>query len=297
MRCPVPPCSQAPNFFPVVQTSVPTQQRLIGQNNPTAASMPSGGEMPPLAIGTIEVGNPRQAIQVTAGDGTQMNGDLYMAFSDTPAPGLLMLAPDRTAWVDLPLRLQATGFTVMAMDLRPNAVVGDVDAMLRALTQMETVDAGHMGVIGAEMGADVGLVACAQGSPCDVLVMLSPQQEINRDRGDLAVQPAPAVHERGAERRGIRHHRTLARFGARHSGLRADPRFSAWRGTAASQPVARGYDYRVVGSGDENDVGRTHWFAPTKPYKGLQPSRCQELVGGVVDLAQFRRLSAGSCCH
>jgi dienelactone hydrolase len=95
-----------------------------------------------------------------------MDGDLYMAFGDAPAPGLLMLAPDRTAWLDLPLHLQAQGFTVMTMDLRPNATVGDVDAMLRALTQMEVVDAGHMGLIGAEAGADLALVACAQGTPC-----------------------------------------------------------------------------------------------------------------------------------
>jgi hypothetical protein len=186
-------------FFPVVQTSVPTQQRLIGQNNPTAASLPSGGEMPPLAVGTSEIGNPRQAVQVTAGDGTQMNGDLYMAFSETPAPGLLMLAPDRTAWVDLPLRLQAAGFTVMAMDLRPNAVVGDVDAMLRALTQMETVDAGHMGVIGAEAGADLALVACAQGSPCDALVMLSPAQETTVTGAVLQYNPRPLFMSAGED--------------------------------------------------------------------------------------------------
>jgi hypothetical protein len=186
-------------FFPAVQTSVPTEQQVVGQNNPTAASLPSGGEMPPLAVGTVEVGNPRQSVQVTAGDGTQMIGDLYMAFSDTPAPGLLMLAPNRTAWLDLPLRLQADGFTVMAMDLRPNAVVGDVDAMLRALTQMETVDAGHMGVIGAETGADLGLVACAQGSPCDALVMLSPAQEATVTGAILQYNPRPLFMSAGQD--------------------------------------------------------------------------------------------------
>lgn len=186
-------------FFPEVQTSIPTAQRLMGQNNPTAASMPSGGEMPPLAVGTSEVGSLRQAVQVTAGDGTQMNGDLYMALSDVPAPGVLMLAPDRTAWGDLPLRLQATGFTVMTMDLRPNAVIGDVDAMLRALTQMELIDAGHMGVIGAEAGADLGLVACAQGSPCDVLVMLSPAQETAVTGAILQYNPRPLFMTAGED--------------------------------------------------------------------------------------------------
>lgn len=155
--------------------------------------------MPPLAVGTQEIGNPRQPVQVTAGDGTQMNGDLYMAFSDTPAPGILMLAPERSAWVDLPLRLQAAGFTVMAMDLRPNAAVGDVDGMLRALTQMETVDAGHMGVIGAEAGADLALVACAQGSPCDALVMLSPAQETTVTGAILQYNPRPLFMSAGQD--------------------------------------------------------------------------------------------------
>jgi dienelactone hydrolase len=186
-------------FFPAVQTSVPTQQQVVGQNNPTAASLPSGGELPPLAVGTAEAGNPRQPVLVTAGDGTQMNGDLYMAFSDTAAPGILMLAPDRTAWLDLPLRLQNEGFTVMAMDLRPNATVGDVDALLRALTQMETVDAGHMGLIGAEAGADLALVACAQGTPCDAVVMLSPVQESTVTGAILQYNPRPLFMSAGQE--------------------------------------------------------------------------------------------------
>lgn len=194
-----PTLAPSAEFFPAVQTSVPTEQQGIGQNNPTAASLPSGGEMPPLAVGTAEVGNPRQSVQVTAGDGTQMNGDLYMAFSDAPAPGLLMLAPDRTAWLDLPLRLQAEGFTVIAMDLRPNATVGDVDGMLRALTRMETVDAGHMGVIGAEAGADLSLVACAQGSPCDALVMLSPVQESTVTGAILQYNPRPLFMSAGQD--------------------------------------------------------------------------------------------------
>jgi hypothetical protein len=186
-------------FFPAVQTAEPTEQQFIGQNDPTAASLPSGGELPPMPVGDVELGSPRQPVQVTAPDGTQMEGDLYMASSEGPAPGVLMIAPDRSAWLDLPLRLQNIGFTVMAITLRPEASIGDVDTMLRALTQIESVDAGRMGVIGAEAGADLGLVACAQGSPCDVLVMLSPVQQTTVNNAILQYNPRPLFMSAGQE--------------------------------------------------------------------------------------------------
>lgn len=183
-------------FFPEVQTSEPTRRLFLGQNDPTAAAMPSGGELPPLAVGTSETGSARQAIQVTATDGTQMNGDLYLASGDS-APGVLMLAPDRTAWLDLPLRLQQQGFTVLAMDLRTGATADDVDVLLRALTQMDTVNAGHMGLIGAEAAADLMMVACAQGSPCDALVMLSPADNATVSSAILQYNPRPLFMSAG----------------------------------------------------------------------------------------------------
>jgi hypothetical protein len=186
-------------FFPEMPTSEPTQRLFLGQNNPTAASLPSGGELPPLAVGTNEVGSPRQAVQVTASDGTQMVGDLYMAPGGEAAPAVLILALDRTAWLDLPLRLQQAGFTVMTMDLRSGAVFSDVDAMLRALTQMALVDAGRMGLIGAEAGADLSLAACAQGSPCDALVMLSPVQQDMVNSAILQYNPRPLFMSAGED--------------------------------------------------------------------------------------------------
>jgi dienelactone hydrolase len=185
--------------FPEVQTSEPTQRLFLGQNNPTAAAMPSGGEMPPLVVGTMDVSNPRQPIQLTAGDGTLMDGDLYMALGESAAPGVLLLAPDRAAWLDLPLRLQNAGLTVLAMDLRPNATAGDVDLMLRSLTQMELVDAAHIGIIGAEAGADLSMVACAQGSPCDALIMLSPVDEATVTGAILQYNPRPLFMSAGQD--------------------------------------------------------------------------------------------------
>ena len=186
-------------FFPEVLTSEPTQRLFLGQNNATAASLPSGGELPPLALETSAVGSPRQSVQVTAGDGTLMVGDLYMAPGGDVAPGVVILAPDRTAWMDLPLRLQQAGFTAMAMDLRSGAAFGDVDAMLRALTQMALVDAGRMGIIGAEAAADLSLVACAQGSPCDALVMLSPVQQEIVNSAILEYNPRPLFMSAGED--------------------------------------------------------------------------------------------------
>lgn len=210
--CDTPPAQITPSYelsgptlepslevFPEVPTNEPTQHLFLGQNNPTAAAMPSGGEMPPLVVGTTDISSSRQPIQLTAGDGTQLDGDLYMASGEAPAPAVLMISPDRTAWIDLPLRLQNAGFTVMAMDLRPNAAVSDVDLMLRALTQMELVDAGHIGIVGAEAGADLSMVACAQGSPCDALAMLSPADEALVTGAILQYNPRPLFLSAGQD--------------------------------------------------------------------------------------------------
>ena len=70
------------------------------------------------------------------------------------------------------------GYTVLVMPLRANlaansaTAVGDFAGMIQALGQVS--DPGHLGVIGADAGSDVGLAGCAAEQLCDALVMLSP---------------------------------------------------------------------------------------------------------------------------
>src|SRR5215218_3097398 len=73
-----------------------------GQNDPTAAAAVSGGDLPPVALDTPVDGQIRHAIQITASDGRLLSGDLYTG-GGPRVPGVLMLAPDSSQWLDLPL--------------------------------------------------------------------------------------------------------------------------------------------------------------------------------------------------
>lgn len=178
-----PTLEASPVFNPVIPVQEPTQLRNLGQNDPTAAALPSGAELPPLAVSGQESGEARQSVQVTAADGTQLLGELYAHPLGERVPGILLIAPDRTAWLDLPLRLQGNNFTVLALDLRAPLEAGDIpplsdfSAMLNALAAAGTVDPGRLAVIGAEAGADLALNGCVDDLLCDALALFSPQDD------------------------------------------------------------------------------------------------------------------------
>jgi hypothetical protein len=173
-RAPSGPTVQASAVF---RGELPTEapNLIVGQNDPTAAAAPSGGDLPPLLVGTSQPGEVKQAIQITASDGAALLGDLYSTGTER-VPGILMLAPDSSAWLDLPLRLQAAGFTVMAMNVRDAANLSDFSVMLRSLSDAGTVDPGRIAVIGAEVGADFALAGCAADLLCDAVAIISPTQ-------------------------------------------------------------------------------------------------------------------------
>lgn len=190
-----PTLEASPTVLPFLPSAEPTMWVNQGQNDPTAAALPSGGDLPPLVIGTSDPGSAFQSIQVTSEDGTQLRGDLYPNLEGQRVPGVLMLAPGRAAWLDLPLRLQARGITVLSMDLRSEAApddlaAGDFRASLVALSEAGTVDPGRIAVIGAETGADLALAGCAANLLCDALVMISP---LNRE---VSLGAIPAYNPR-----------------------------------------------------------------------------------------------------
>lgn len=176
-----PTLEASPTILPLMQAQEPTQLLYAGQNDPTAAALPRDSELPPLAAGTIVPGQTRQPIQVTAPDGTQLSGDLYVSPTQTLSPGILMLAADNAAWLDLPLQLQNKGYVVLVMPLRPNTVAssetarGDFEAGIQALAQV--ADPGHLAVIGAETGADVALAGCSTEDLCKALALITPTDQ------------------------------------------------------------------------------------------------------------------------
>lgn len=148
----------------------------IGQNDPTAAALPRGAVLPPMVIGTPEAGGIRQAVDVTAEDGTLLVGDLYQmpGEADGPRqPGVLLLATDRAAWGGFPLQLYQAGYTVLVMQIREGGGVADVRVMLEALAS-GIADPSRIAVIGASQGADLALRGCAVVPTCGTAVLLSP---------------------------------------------------------------------------------------------------------------------------
>lgn len=176
-------------FYPRAPTSDPSEFQAAGQNDPTAAAVASGGELPPLPVGTTVLGDPRQPVVITAGDGTQLNASLYLPPSGEPAYPVLLLADSTEAWGSFPLQLLDEGLAVLALELRPNAPLGDVLAAFNALLGLNTIDVASIGMVGAGSGADLALAACGGGIPCSALALISPQNA--SEQGMFAYNPRP----------------------------------------------------------------------------------------------------------
>ena len=156
----------------------------VGASNPTQAGLAAEGQ-PDQDLPTITP-QPTVAqlpIFISATDGLVLNGTLYGSFV-RPAPGVLILARDRTAWGELVLRLQARGYAVLLVNLRGYGATGgtvdwtlaqdDTRAALSQFVQLPGIAAGHMTVIGAGIGANLALGACADDVACGGAILLSP---------------------------------------------------------------------------------------------------------------------------
>ncbi len=176
-------------FYPRAPTSDSSEFQIAGQNDPTAAAVASGGELPPLPVGTTILGDPRQHVVITAGDGTQINASLYLPTGGEPAYPVLLLADSSDAWGSFPLQLLDEGLAVLSLELRPNAPLGDVLAAFNALLGLTNINVTAVGVVGAGAGADLALAACGGGIPCSALALISPQTA--SEQGMFAYNPRP----------------------------------------------------------------------------------------------------------
>ncbi len=175
-----PTLAASPAFFPVMPEGEPTQLRNAGQSDPTAAALPSGAELPPLLVGTPIFGADFQSVQITAPDSV-IDGDLYPNADNVRVPGVLLLAADRTGWLDFPLRLQAAGFTVLSVSLPATNAAADslvFNALIQALIQVGTVDPARITVVGVDAAAGVALLGCAVEPLCDALAILQPESAV-----------------------------------------------------------------------------------------------------------------------
>jgi dienelactone hydrolase len=186
------PLPASPTVNPVMPLAEGQQIRAVplgdaGSTNPTQAALPAEGE-PAQAQPTVTP-QPTQAelpMLISASDGLVLRGTYYGAPA-RPAPGVLMLhqqGSDRSSWDDLARRVQAAGYAVLTVDLRGSGETGgaedwtlalsDVRQVLDTFVQLPGVSPGRIVVIGASIGANLGLNACADLAGCAGAVLLSP---------------------------------------------------------------------------------------------------------------------------
>lgn len=160
----------------------------------------------PLAEAQTEVSPER--VQVVAADGLELIGDFYAIPTEAgPGPAVLllhMLGSERGAWEPLIPPLVEAGYHVLAVDIRGHGETGgssdwpvaetDVQTWLDWLRARPGVDGGGVSVVGASIGSNLALLACAHDAGCVTVIALSPGLDY---RG---VQPLSALTEGLAER-------------------------------------------------------------------------------------------------
>lgn len=188
---PLPSVVPSATVDPVLPTPGEPGGEVVGASNPTQAGLAAEGE-PSLEAPTVTP-LPTQAqlpMPIGVADGTVIQATYYSA-PLRPAPGVLLLPMrerDQSSWAELIPALQARGYAVLALDLRgygasggePNWTLaqGDVSTALAQLADLPGIDPGRLAVIGAAVGANLGLNACADFSGCAATVLLSPGLDI-----------------------------------------------------------------------------------------------------------------------
>ena len=159
----------------------------VGASNPTLAGLAAEGQQmedPPTF--TPQPTDAFLPLMISTSDGLVLQATFYSS-PVQPAPVVLMLhqvGGSRADWDPLAQRLQAAGYAVLALDLRGygdtggeanwSLAQGDVAAAVSLIQEMGDVDASHIVIVGASIGANLALNACADTSGCAAAVLLSP---------------------------------------------------------------------------------------------------------------------------
>ena len=143
--------------------------RAIGGTSPGLASLAPGAILPPAPDGQSDRG-----VSLVVDAETTLPGELYSP--DGPRlPGILLLGSDIAGWGALPAELSQNSFAVLVVQIEPLTPAHQVEALLQSFIAAPGVDAGSIGVIGADRAADIAALGCAVNSLCDALALLSPR--------------------------------------------------------------------------------------------------------------------------
>lgn len=177
---PVPPVLEGNEIHNVPQAE--------GVSNPTLAALaaegqPASGDAPTLTPAPTQASLP---MLISAADGRVLQATFFVA-AQRPAPGILLIhmeGQNRHSWDDLARALQRAGYAVLSFDLRGSGdtggivdwtrAPGDVADALKLMREMPDISLSPIAIVGAGIGANLGLNACAELSTCATVVLLSP---------------------------------------------------------------------------------------------------------------------------
>ncbi len=125
-------------------------------------------------------------MQFVMSDGLNIIGTFWGAPS-RPAPAVLLLhtlGGRKEDWLPFAARLHDAGYNVLAIDLRGYGATGgqpdwtkapnDVGSIFGRLSKLPGVETYRVSIVGADIGANLALVACADIPDCRSVVLLSP---------------------------------------------------------------------------------------------------------------------------
>lgn len=150
-----------------------------------------------IAFTTVAQDLPEKApVEIEASDALVLKGDFYA--QPEPSVGILLLHmnnSDRNGWSAFVPYLLEAGYSVLAVDMRGFGQTGgtrdfelaqtDVQTWLDWLKSQENITG--IAVVGASVGAGIGLIGCANDPDCLGVVALSPGEDF------FGVMPADAV--------------------------------------------------------------------------------------------------------
>ena len=143
-------------------------ENVLGRTDSRFASLPVDAVLPPVPLG-----DSTRRVKVVLEDGSVIEGERY-GFSVLRQPGILILGQDVSDWSLLAKRLAEEGFVVLALEAGGWLEAQHLTTVLRSMTAISKVDAGWIGIIGAEHSADLALLGCAVNELCDTAALLSP---------------------------------------------------------------------------------------------------------------------------
>lgn len=176
----------------------------------------------PCALAQTRLPAPEHAVNVSmrTSDGVTVAGWYWpakLAAKQKIAPGVLLLhmrGADKSSWDTLPETLRNEGYAVLAIDLRGHGetingqgqrtaldslqdsdyqnMLLDVGAGMAWLRSQKGVDQERQGIIGASIGANLGILYAAQDRKVRTVVCLSP----GLDYKSLKPQPALKAYDK-----------------------------------------------------------------------------------------------------